>query len=129
MRFTARRPIRLPRDQYVGLQTYFVTICVENRVPIFKDPQRCNIAIDALKALSRSMHFRAHAYCFMPDHAHFLLEGRTPDSDLVKFVTRWKQSTAFVFRKDSPSRFWQRRFHDHVVRRESDCEASPGISG
>jgi putative transposase len=69
------------------------------------------------------MKFLIHAYCFMPDHVHFLVEGQAPSSDLVQFVGQWKQTTGYLFRNDLPSRFWQKRFHDYVLRKASESEA------
>jgi hypothetical protein len=41
----------------------------------------------------------------------------------VKFVAQWKQLTGFLFRCELPSRFWQRRFYDHILRKPKDSEA------
>jgi putative transposase len=117
-----RKEIRLPRDQYVGRKIYFVTICGEERCPIFQDASRGKIAIDALKRVSESRRFLVHAYCLMPDHAHLLVEGEVATSNAVKFVARWKQLTGYLFRNDLPPRFWQRRFYDHVLRHAKDSE-------
>jgi putative transposase len=118
-----RKEIRLPRDQYTGTKTYFVTICCEDRRPIFLDANRAKTALDALKRVSEAMGFLVHAYCLMPDHAHFLVEARSATSNLIKFVAQWKQSTGFAFRQELPRRFWQRRFYDHILRRPEDSDA------
>jgi putative transposase len=52
----------------------------------------------------------------MPDHVHFLLEGISPGSNLMRFVRHWKQQTGYLFRNDLPKGFWQRRFYDHILR-------------
>jgi REP element-mobilizing transposase RayT len=96
-----RKEIRLPRDQYVGRKIYFVTICCEERCPIFQDASRAKIAIDALTRVSESMRFLVHAYCLMPDHVHLLVEGRVGGSNVVKFVAQWKQLTGYLFRMTS----------------------------
>ncbi len=118
-----RKEIRLPRDQYLGRKIYFVTICCEDRRPIFQDADRCKIAIDALKRVSESMHFLVHAFCFMPDHVHLLVEGQIAASNLVRFVAQWKQLTGYLLRAQLPPRFWQRRFYDHVLRGPEDCDS------
>jgi len=123
MTFVPRKDIRLARDEYVGKRIYFITVCAEERQPIFLDPTRAKAAISELRSIADRMRFLVHSFCLMPDHAHFLLEGKTPQSDLVRFVAQWKQGTGYLFRSELPRRFWQRRFHDHVLRKPEDSEA------
>jgi len=54
----------------------------------------------------------------MPDHLHFLAEGIDENCDLIDFVRRFKQKTAY----EAGARFglpplWQRYFYDHILRR------------
>ncbi len=122
--FTApRKQIRLPPDEYLGLAFSFVTICCENRRIIFQDSSRGTIASEALKRTSQEAQFRVHAYCLMPDHVHFLLEGTSPGSNLIRFVTQWKQQTGYLFRNDLLKGFWQRRFYDHILRSDDNPES------
>jgi putative transposase len=115
--FTApRRQIRLPPDEYLGTAIAFVTICCEDRVPIFCDAKRCGVAIDSLRRTSTAMQFLVHAFCLMPDHVHFLVEGSSSGSHLVKFINQWKQQTGYLFRHELRKGFWQRRFYDHILR-------------
>lgn len=122
MSVTPRKNIRFPRNEYVGRRIYFITVCTENRRPIFRDASLATTAIESLKNVSSSMDILLHAFCVMPDHVHILLEGKTSNSDVVKFIARWKQTTGYVFRKHLSRRFWQRRFYDHVLRRWEDLE-------
>jgi putative transposase len=115
--FTApRKQIRLPPDEYLGTAISFVTICCENRLMFFRDESRSQAAIDALRRVSQSMQFLVHAFCFMPDHVHLLLEGTAAGSDVLRFVAQWKQQTGYLFRNDVPKGLWQRRFYDHILR-------------
>jgi putative transposase len=41
--------------------------------------------------------FAIVAYCFMPDHVHFLVEGQADASDLRRFVARAKQFSGFYY--------------------------------
>jgi len=118
-----RKGIRLTRREYVGRRIYFITICCEERVPIFKDANRATIAVEELKSVSRSMDVLVHAFCVMPDHVHVLVEGKVCTADIVRFVARWKQSTGYLFRHELQKRFWQRRFYDHVLRRAEDSDS------
>src|SRR2546430_17322675 len=94
-----RKEIRLLRDEYIGRKIYFSTICCEDRFPIFNDCGRAKIAVEALRRISESQKFLVHAFCIMPDHVHFLLEGAIATSDVVRFVARWKQFTGYAFRE------------------------------
>ena len=61
-----------------------------------------------------------HAYCFMPNHVHLLLEGTAEWSSLPAFVARWKQSTAYSIGRPRGIRLWQPGYFDRVLRaRES----------
>ena len=42
--------------------------------------------MECLKEKSRVLDFRVWAYCFMPDHLHLLLEGKTKNEDLLDIV-------------------------------------------
>ena len=99
-----------------------MTICCEDRRLIFDQERRCSVAVATLKRISVSMHFFVHAYCVMPDHVHVLVEGETPASNLIQFIALWKQMTGYLFRKELPKRFWQRRFYDHALRKATDSE-------
>ena len=118
-----RKNVRLARNEYVGKRIYFITICSEKRRAIFRNPLRARAAIESLKSISTSMGILVHAFCVMPDHVHFLLEGKNATSDVLRFVAQWKQSTGYTFRHQLPRRFWQRRFYDHVLRRAEDSES------
>lgn len=123
MTATPRKNIRLSRDEYIGKRIYFLTICAENRLPIFRHGGRARAAIDELEKVANRLDVLVHAYCIMPDHAHLLAEGKTAAVDVVKFVTQWKQGTGFALRDELPRRFWQKGFYDHILRRPEDSEA------
>ena len=54
----------------------------------------------------------------MPDHFHGLLEGRSEHSQLTELVRRFKQSTAFHYRRRTGDVLWQPGYHEHVLRSE-----------
>jgi len=69
-------------------------------------------------------HFANHAYSFMPDHVHFLVEGRQADSDLRELVRKWKSETSFHFKRNTRRHLWQRSYYDHVMRDAADMASS-----
>ena len=52
----------------------------------------------------------------LPDHLHFLAEGRDEQSDLTEFVKLFKQRSAYYQRLSTPYQLWQNRFYDHILR-------------
>jgi REP element-mobilizing transposase RayT len=56
----------------------------------------------------------------MPDHVHLLVLGRAESSNLVWFIQRFKQKTAFYFKQASGTSLWQQSFYDRVLRVEED---------
>ena len=68
--------------------------------------------------------FANHAYCFMPDHVHLVVEGQSPDSDLFELIRLWKSKTAFAFKREAGKQLWQRGFYDRILRSEDDMVAA-----
>jgi putative transposase len=62
--------------------------------------------------------FSLHAYCFMPDHVHLLLEANRPDAGVAALISRWKQATGFRFKQTCGLRLWQPGFFDRVLREQ-----------
>jgi REP-associated tyrosine transposase len=56
------------------------------------------------------------AYCFMPDHVHLVVQGRTEDSDICKFVSLAKQFSGFRYRSETGLLLWQPSCFDRVLR-------------
>ena len=56
----------------------------------------------------------------MPDHAHFLVEGRASTSDFRTFVRRSKQRSGQVYASQTGERLWQDGYFERVLRKETD---------
>ena len=108
--------LRLPATHYLGRQAYFVTICTEERADFFSREETGRWVVDELVSGAASANFLLHAWCAMPDHVHFVAEGRNDSCHLVKFVDGLKQRTAYAFSRSEKKRLWQRRYYDHVLR-------------
>jgi putative transposase len=108
--------IRLPSADYIGLQTYFVTICCFARERVFDDPEFCTWLLEAFRAESATRKFAIHAYCLMPDHFHFLAEGLEPSSDLRSFVQTFKLKSSRAYRQRTSRILWQKKFFDRILR-------------
>ena len=76
------------------------------------------------------MDFKIWAYCFMPDHLHLLLEGKTKDANLKKLIALFKQVSGYEYKQNVSHRFntekepklWQPSFYDHVLRKDEALE-------
>ena len=56
------------------------------------------------------------AYCYMPDHVHFLAEGKAENSDCLKFIARGKQYSGYHYKAKFNHRLWQRYGYEHTLR-------------
>src|ERR1700687_100659 len=118
-----RRPIRLTRPNYMGCRRYFVTSCCFQRKQVFLVPEFCSCFLSALTVESAHQACAVHAYCFMPDHVHLLLQGLEPFSALSHFVKSVKQTSGFHIKQQTHFPVWQRFFYDHILRPEEPSDA------
>ena len=107
-----RKRTRLPADQYRGRRWYFVTVCCDRRRTPFSNAARAEWLIARLREMAAAHAFLVHAWCVMPDHLHLLVEGADLASNLLDFLARFKQNTAFEAR---------RRFRSEERRVGKEC--------
>ncbi len=119
---TNRRIARLAPGNYLGCQTYFITICCDHRVPHLLAKTTAQRVLHLLLECAASHSFRLHAFCLMPDHLHVLAAGAHSRCDLSEFIRLFKQRTAFEFRKSHRRRLWEMSYHDHVLRPADSIE-------
>jgi len=118
-----RKNIRLAPRNYFGYGIYFVTICSDSRKPCFADTSLGHVVLGHLISLSARHSFLLHAFCLMPDHLHFLAEGTSPRSNLLRFITAFKQRTAYAHRNRADGPLWQTKFYDHILRAPAQMES------
>ena len=58
------------------------------------------------------------AYCFMPDHLHLLVGGKSEQASSRKWADAFRQTSGFNFRGERQRRLWQEGYFDHVLRKE-----------
>ena len=112
----ARHPYRLPREQYTGRFTYFLTVTTDQRHPYFRDPGLATASTDHLLRAARKHKFADIAHVLMPDHVHTLVEGEQDDSDFVKFLDLWRQLSGFYWRQRTGNYLWQEGYWDYTLR-------------
>ena len=122
-RSTVRKNIRLPKSAYLGQQFYFVTMCCSDRNAILTDPNLCQSLLGFLRTESAGRDFAVHAYCLMPDHVHFLVEGTKPTSDLLGLVKSSKIKSCRMYAERTSQVLWQKKYFDHILRKHDSPEA------
>jgi REP element-mobilizing transposase RayT len=117
-----RKVRRLAPQNYLGRQTYFVTICCDQRASYLGEPPIAESVQRSLLECAAGCGFRLHAFCVMPDHVHFLAEGMNDRCDLREFVRLFKQRTSFAFRKLRRNPLWEMSYYDHILRSSDPIE-------
>jgi len=116
-----RRPRpRLESFNYRGQYAYHVVLLTQARSPRFLDHSLGCRCTQHLRRVAGLVGFRLLVFCFMPDHLHILVLGRDDTADLIRLVQRFKQVTAFEFKRDAGLRLWQQSFYDRTLRVEED---------
>lgn len=110
------RPGRLREFQYIGFNTYFLTICTERRHRAFDVQSFGEWAVSQLLLQANARRFAVIAYCLMPDHAHLLLQGQSDAANLRSMILSWNTLTGHQWRQRFGGRLWQTGYYDHVLR-------------
>ncbi len=118
-----KKRIRLRTFDYKGCYRYSITICTFNKRSILHNKSLISWLIDVLKQKAEIFRFKVWAYCFMPDHLHLLIEGKMDSSDMVKFITSFKQSTGYHYKRKTGNKLWQVNFYEHILRKEEETKA------
>ncbi len=118
-----RKNIRLPATQYHGQQWYFLTMVLEGRKERFLASPLVTESLSILTEHAQACLFDIPAYCFMPDHLHILTNATREDCRLLNFADGFKQRSAYVFKRHTGERLWQKKFHDHILRKDERWES------
>ncbi len=117
-----RKNIRLPNQIYeLSSQIFSVTICTQDRRPIFGNEKWAKTLLCSLKTELFLKQTEQYAWCLMPDHLHLLISPR--GANLSTTLSSWKSYTGHLLRKKGlEGSCWQRGFYDHALRKEEDVE-------
>ena len=135
-----RRSIRWHNWDYGTPAYYFVTICIDQRTPLFDNLQFKAIAEQAwqrLPEMPKSLHIRLDEWVVMPDHVHGLMEmwrrlvgrdsaenntSRTFDNvasgQLGRVIATYKSAVTTRIngiRSTRGAKVWQRGYWDSVI--------------
>jgi len=107
---------------YLGAYAYSVTVNTANRSRPFEDERAVRDCLDVLTTACDRYAFSVHAYCFMPNHVHLLVEG-DEYSSLVAFMKNFKQLSSYRHRQRTGQALWQRSYYERVLRTDEDVSA------
>ena len=117
-----RTPGHLKTFSYLGLHRYSLTFCTDHRRHLLVDPAVVSLVLTQISRAAAENRFAVIAYCFMPDHLHLLIEGRSDASDCKRFIARAKQYSAFYFSRAYHQVLWQRYGYEHVLQDDERSE-------
>jgi REP element-mobilizing transposase RayT len=106
---------RLPRDRYQGRVTVAFTLCLEPRQALFVTKPVVDFFVSGLEVASKETDIHT-IYCFMPDHVHAISIGKSEESDALRGIERFKQSTGWWLKIHRPAIRWQKDFWDRITR-------------
>ena len=111
---------RLDHALYVGRRRCFLTFCTHQRQRLFARADTVDQTRDSFLHAAISFHEAIVAYCFMPDHAHLLVEGLNDQADALGFVHQAKQKSGYAYSQKTDGRSWQPSFYDRILRDDDD---------
>ena len=115
-RFSVRKKIRLPLAVYHQGHAFFITVATYQKHPWFSlHPHLCATCVELIHDLASAFTTKVYAWCVMPDHVHFLMQG----NHVIDFIRLFKGKMVPHARAAEPKRrLWQRSFFDHALRKE-----------
>ncbi|HLJ66891.1 MAG TPA: transposase [Chloroflexota bacterium] len=149
--YPVRRSTRLQNYNYAEAGAYFVTLCLEQRMPLLGEVVGAEVQlspagkmVDAIWQNLETFYcgVSLDAHVTMPNHFHGILvldedvrgvDGSSPRGRITVSAVagRFKSYTAHLYGTGVaargwppyPGRLWQRGFHDRIIRNERELEA------
>ncbi len=125
-----RKDIRLKEYDYSRCGVYFITVCCQNRMPLFdQEEAKTMVELWLRKIEEKFLNSVLDMFVIMPDHVHFILIKTDSDEVVLGSIIRWfKTMTTNAYMKgvkDShwqpfEKKMWQRNYYEHVIRNEKD---------
>src|SRR5215204_2992458 len=119
-KYTRKNSLRLENFNYSASRVYFVTIVVSDKRDVFYNKEFAEEVVDCLLNLREQMKFNLYGYCLMPNHLHALIGIGESERDLGKICGAFKSLTTRIYWKYGKGTLWQRGYHDHIIRNETD---------
>ncbi len=119
-----KNSLRLKNFDYRLPGPYFVTICTNKRINLFKCSTVRDKLTEIIKTVGSDLSAQIHSISIATDHIHGLFSlPEDKKVSLSKFAAITKVRITQFFREgrvNPPLRVWQRGFYDHVIRNEND---------
>jgi REP element-mobilizing transposase RayT len=109
-------PQPLHNFDYTGQHHYFLTWCCNYRQRLFTERDRVDLVLTQFLRAEEETTFDNIAYCFMEDHVHKIIRGRTDTSNAKQYIKLAKQYSGYYYQQAFGARLWQRYGNDRVVR-------------
>jgi putative transposase len=120
------KKIRLDSSLYCSPdRVYSITIVANFKRKYFLEHD-FNIEIIECPKLERERcGCRVFVYCLMPYHLHFLANPNSEEKSVINFVDQFKgKSTTIGWKYEIKGSLWQKRWYDHILRKEEDLAKS-----
>jgi putative transposase len=111
---------RRANAEYIGPYRYSLTFGAFQRRPLFTNPQLVETATAQILRGADERAFSVLTYCFMPDHAHLLVDGSRSACPLWQFVKHAKQLSGYHGKKLSGEPVWQDGYYDRQLEVDDD---------
>jgi len=118
--YTRKNSLRLEHFDCASCRVYFVTIVVSNRRTLFYNREFAKAIVECLLNLRERVKFNFYGYCLMPDHFHALIRAGESNKTLGQICGAFKSISTRVYWKIGKGQLWQRGYHDHIIRNETD---------
>ena len=114
-----KRAARLNGFTYIGNYSYLITIRAYHMKNVFVEAGLVAGLANKLIGTAEDLGFVLLCYCFMPNHLHFVCTGGD-DSNLIRFVQKYKSTTTYHYKKRYGNRLWHRGYYDRILRKPYD---------
>ena len=120
--------IRLAASLYCNPgRIYSITVVANFKREYFLKRRLAMEAIECLKLEREKWGCKVFVYCLMPDHLHFLTSPLTSKNSIIDLVNRFKgKSTTISWKYGIKGSLWQRRWYDHILRKDEDIQKIGG---
>jgi len=119
----------MPRDNLLkgrvslAHHAYHVTLCVHNRLPLFRDFTDARLVVTEMRKLHEDGILNSLAWVIMPDHLHWLFQ-LGEQMTLSEAMKRLKARSAHAINRchGRHGAIWQKGYYDHALRDEEDIQ-------
>ncbi len=106
--------IRLKNYDYSSNGYYFVTLCADNRKPLFKNSLVNRVIENELNRLEEIDGAEIDYSVIMPDHLHVIIVLNDCEIKLGEIIRRFKARASKVAEK----KLWQPNYYEHAIRND-----------